>query len=202
MPRSTEIIVARLNENIDWVNNSKHPVIIYDKSTDPKYDSRPRRLTHIETVPIKRDDFGWCASTWLKHIINEYDILADHTVFLQGNQADHGGINLSNFEVDTSQQGFYWLGNQDLSTNSDGSPHGFRQIKPVFERLFGKKCPDKFCFKHGYQFVASRSTIHIKPKCWYEYVLSFFIYYGWETKEQWRSHPERYWDYIVNGRTI
>lgn len=201
MAREVEIVVARLKEDIGWTACSKHPVIIYDRSMDVEVDERPLRLSHIETVSIRRDDFGWSASTWLKHIINEYDKLAYYTVFLQGTLGGHGAIaSLDKLEIDKTRA-FSWLGNQELSTSSDGSPHAFPQIKPVFERLFGRPCPKEFKFKHGYQFWAHRDIIWKKPKIWYQYVLYFFMYYGWETKIQWRSHPERYWDYLVNERT-
>lgn len=84
------IVVAKYNENIDWTQNIKHKITIYDKSENPVLGS----------IPLK--NVGREGETFLYHIVNNYDNLDDVTVFLQANPFDHLQI-LSGWKAITSQ---------------------------------------------------------------------------------------------------
>ena len=77
-----ELVVARYNENLDWINRdpfNKYPVFIYNKGINDNYSVNSK---HIR---IKRlNNVGKCDHTYLYHIIHNYDNLADVTVFLPG----------------------------------------------------------------------------------------------------------------------
>jgi hypothetical protein len=74
---SVKIVVAKYNENVDWIKNIRHPVVVYDKSDTPM----------IGSIPLK--NVGREGETFLRHIVNNYDKLDDVTVFLQGNPFEH-----------------------------------------------------------------------------------------------------------------
>lgn len=75
-----DIIIAQYNENIDFLNEipfSNHNIICYNKGpTTPKCPS----CVKIETLP----NVGKCDHTYLYHIIQNYNNLADINVFLPG----------------------------------------------------------------------------------------------------------------------
>ena len=78
----TEIVIARYNENLDWLKKIK-------KSKDLKitvYNKGPDDIT----IPfIKLPNIGRESHTYLYHIINNYDNLADQTIFCQGDSIFH-----------------------------------------------------------------------------------------------------------------
>ena len=79
---SIELVVARYNESLDWINTNpynKYPVIVYNKGTNSDF-IKPTKLKDV--VPVK--NVGRCDHTYLYHIIQNYDNLADITVFLPG----------------------------------------------------------------------------------------------------------------------
>ncbi len=77
-----EVVVSRYNEKLDWLNDelfNEFPVIIYNKGINDNYENAPNI---IKTV--KLPNVGRCDHTYLYHIIDNYNNLADVTVFLPG----------------------------------------------------------------------------------------------------------------------
>lgn len=66
------VVVAKCKENIDWIYDIQHPVIVYDKSMKP------------EPQFIPRPNIGREAETLLYYIITHYHNLPDAVIFLQG----------------------------------------------------------------------------------------------------------------------
>jgi hypothetical protein len=76
-----EIVVARYNENLKWLNDAsfnKYYIKCYNKGSnnDIKINSA-HEIINLTNV-------GRCDHTYLYHIVNNYDNLADFTVFLPG----------------------------------------------------------------------------------------------------------------------
>lgn len=75
-----KFVIAKYNEDVDWVKHLQHSYIIYDKSDD----------TTINKPFYKSlKNVGREGETFLYHIVNNYDNLDEVTVFLQGNPFDH-----------------------------------------------------------------------------------------------------------------
>jgi len=77
-----QIVVARYNENLDWINEdpyNKYPNIIYNKSDNSDF-SKSQKTRETVSLP----NVGRCDHTYLYHIIKNYDNLANITVFLPG----------------------------------------------------------------------------------------------------------------------
>lgn len=81
---SFEVVIARYNENLDWAEKEfpNEKITIYNKGEDD-----------IKALPnwnvIKLPNIGRESHTYLYHIINNYNNLADRTLFLQGYPYDH-----------------------------------------------------------------------------------------------------------------
>ena len=69
----TEIIIARYNEDISWSNRFHDLRVIYNKGNS--------RITQDD---IFLENMGRETDTFLRHIIRNYDSLADVSIFLQG----------------------------------------------------------------------------------------------------------------------
>jgi hypothetical protein len=87
----TEIVIARYNENLDWLKKIK-------KSKDIKITVYNKGKDDINVPFIKLPNIGRESHTYLYHIINNYNNLADQTVFCQGDPIFHSPdfINLIN----------------------------------------------------------------------------------------------------------
>lgn len=97
MSVSVEIVVARYNEDITWLIPflDNYKIIIYNKGNP---------LTNIDErfIQVHLPNIGREAHTYLYHICENYNHLADVTVFLQGKVDDHlkehfEGINENEF---------------------------------------------------------------------------------------------------------
>ena len=76
-----EVVVARYNEDLSWIETElpNEKVIIYNKGKDDL--NLPSNCKIIKLPNIGRE-----AHTYLYHIINNYNNLAERTLFLQGSQ--------------------------------------------------------------------------------------------------------------------
>lgn len=72
MTQDTLVVISKYNEEVKWVEDIKHPYIIYDKSNNPVKSS------------IHRPNIGREAETLLYYIITNYYSLPKKTIFLQG----------------------------------------------------------------------------------------------------------------------
>ena len=79
-------VVARYNENIDWLNNVINRSIVYNKGTP----------LHIQNE-IMVENKGRESETYLRYIIDHYDSLPDVVVFIQANIEDYIGKNDVNY---------------------------------------------------------------------------------------------------------
>ena len=81
---SIDVVVARYKENIDWLreydDGALGRLFIYNKSDKPVDYSNGRAKYIYRELP----NVGVCDHTYLYHIIENYDDLADVTVFLPG----------------------------------------------------------------------------------------------------------------------
>ena len=79
---SIQLVVARYNEDLEWLKEdpySKYENVIYNKSDNQNFTKSDN--TH-STVNLP--NVGRCDHTYLHHIIENYDNLANITVFLPG----------------------------------------------------------------------------------------------------------------------
>lgn len=75
--KTVDFVVASYKENLDWLKDVKHNIVLYNKNKDNKIPA------------IQLENVGRESHTYLYHIINNYDNLAETTIFCQGNPFDH-----------------------------------------------------------------------------------------------------------------
>lgn len=79
---STEIVVSRYNEDLNWLNNTeffKHPVICYNKGKNENF-TKSKNIKKI----VNYKNVGRCDHTYLYHIVTNFEVLPDVTIFLPG----------------------------------------------------------------------------------------------------------------------
>lgn len=184
-----ELVVAHYTENLNWVRNLPAGLLttIYHKG--------PEELTDWPSVSLP--NVGREAHTYLRHIVNRYDSLAEWTVFCQGKPFDHAydfkktlrelvseslPSDSTRFKPDAIQrQGFYWLGHlidtddnqgnrlfRPWSKNEDG--RGL-DLRGFHRALFDSDGPDCYTFVLGAQFAVHRDVVHQQPVSFYERAL-------------------------------
>jgi len=83
--KEQEIVIARYQEDISWSYVYRDICSIYNKGS--------KKLEYHSENVVQLNNVGREAHTYLYHIINRWDYLADKTLFTQGNIADHIGPN-------------------------------------------------------------------------------------------------------------
>jgi hypothetical protein len=107
----TEIVIARYNEDLSWLKKipKSIKITIYNKGVD-----NIENLEKLKYNIIKLPNVGRESHTYLYHIINNYDKLADKTIFCQGDSIFHSpGFldllkNIKLFEPVQPLSAFYW----------------------------------------------------------------------------------------------
>jgi hypothetical protein len=76
-----DIVIARYNENLEWlleINDENFNIIVYNKGVNDNFI----KLSNMSIFNL--DNVGREGHTYLYHIINDYNNLADITIFLPG----------------------------------------------------------------------------------------------------------------------
>jgi hypothetical protein len=81
-PPSKQIVVARYAEKLEWLKDdpfNKYPVVVYNKGGDDDFTKTKnvKQIVHLDNV-------GREPHAYIYHVINNYDNLADVTIFLAG----------------------------------------------------------------------------------------------------------------------
>ena len=171
---SLELVVARHAEDLNWLRRAPKTVrvTVYNKGVDPGPGA---------VLP----NIGREAHTYLHHIVERYDDLADVTVFCQGKPFDHvpdlhkvlrklaGG--------DLSIDGFLWLGfviDRDDRTGSllfqnwtKNADHHPLPLDVFWKALWGEAAADSCVFYPGGNFMVTRDRVRSRPRAFYEKAL-------------------------------
>lgn len=88
------LVVARYNENVDWVLPYDDIAVVYNKG--------PADIPHFKNMIILKN-IGREGHIYLHHIINAYDNLSERVIFLQGDPFVHNNTIL--FGIDNYEKG-------------------------------------------------------------------------------------------------
>jgi len=176
-------VIAKYKEDVSWCNKLQNK-IVYDKSDG--------------SMP----NVGREASTYLRYIIDHYDNLPSHVVFLQGNPFDHVSIPIdftATPQVDYCKPFF-----KDLNTEPVDYYQGLH-IREYFMQIFGKPPPNILDVSYGAQYIVPKMCILQHPIEFYKKLLSmlkndsyehahYYNTYDPESLNAWTM--ERLWYYI------
>ena len=168
-----QIVVARYNEDIEWIKPFPN-VLIYNKGTS---------LTTDFTNVIQLKNVGREGHTYYKHIYDNYEKLADYTIFLQGYPYDHssGIVNDINAIIDNriSIENFKFLSGYISRCKLSGCGlHPGLPLKEVYENIFNEKKEDTYSFEFGCgaQFAVSKQRILERSREFYLKIVKLLEY--------------------------
>jgi hypothetical protein len=207
------IVVARFNENLEWLKSIKYPFTVYNKGDE------------IDIPSIRLENIGRESHTYITHIINNYDNLDDWTCFLQGNPEYHSnffisgdnyysfnkGDNLNNLNCvwkknDTNKhldffnlipekiEGIYFISHYISFCDRKGYPeHPNLDIDKFLNEFFPEKKDNIIRFSVGAQFIVPKKLILKHSK---EFYIKIYNYIINNYESPWVL--ERVWDLIFN----
>lgn len=167
------IVVARYNEDVEWTKQFSN-VLIYNKG-------HPLGNGYNE---IFLDNVGREGHTYYKHICDNYDKLADYTIFLQGRPFDHSPNLISNLNKYINNKelniDFDFLSEYILHSSLDVEHVAHIWCKNIhrdWEFVFGVSSDNQECiFGAGGQFIVSKNKILKNKKEFYEKIVKMLEY--------------------------
>lgn len=179
---SIQLVVARYTDNLQWITEppfSSHPYIVYNKGPNESF-IKTSMLQKIVSLP----NVGRDMHTFLYHIINNYDTLADNTVFLldtlfradrlvrakamvQAVEQTHSsvfGYRGGNFNMNQLD----WIYN--FKIGDDDPNFKLAEVRPFgkwFEHMFTNG-EQNMCISWNCLISITREDIIKKPKSYYE----------------------------------
>ena len=170
-----EVVIARFQEDLQWLHSVRGWVLtVYNKGEPVAPDSLP---WGCEQIPL--ENWGREAGTYLHHIVENYDQLADFTAFVQGHPFDHNPESVTELNADLFGRDFSFFSIHShggelgefgavVRCQRDGSPHHGGLAIPQMAERHGVSVPDEgWVFSPGAQFVVSRRAIHRHPVGFY-----------------------------------
>lgn len=140
-----ELVVAHFNEDLSWIPK-EHQVSIYSKGEPAK---------HHRSLPLP--NIGREGHTFVTHIIECWNCLADVTIFVQGDPLFHCELLLK--RLDQEVEWFEWMTDMVFKCNADGTPDWDQDVGSWYEKLMGREFPGEVSFGVGGQFAATRECI-------------------------------------------
>lgn len=165
------IVVARYNENVNWTKEFQN-VIIYNKGNKLNDNYNEIMLNNV----------GREGHTYYKHIYDNYENLADYTIFLQGNPFDHSPNIISDLKKYIENKDlnidFEFLSSWIIDCNLTRCIHHANlPLATTYEKIFNiKKSDITFKFGAGAQFIVSKKSILKKPKEFYLNIVKILEY--------------------------
>jgi hypothetical protein len=178
-----DLIIARYNEDISWVSKldkTKFNIFIYNKG--PKLDG-------YETIDLP--NFGRESETYLHHIVNNYDNISEHTIFLQGNPLEHitglSEFGYSDIQKDCDYQNYdfdkcsnylteflnsFTFDNEIVLLSTKHSDMGYLDEKTKLINLLKLNNEINY-FTPGAQFIINKQLITNKPLVFWKNLHAF-----------------------------
>lgn len=161
--RTKEVVVAWFRENIGWIRSYELQNIttVYCKGGGTIHpDAGLRRCVELPNV-------GREGHTYLQHIVDNYDSLADVTFFLQGDCVDHANKAIySRVAACDDVDWFLPLSSRSLTMNdfqcSCWSDDGRDLMSAMYNDMFESAAPKYVSFGPGAIFAASRAAIRFR----------------------------------------
>ena len=157
-----ETVVAWYTEDLSWVDVDDASVVVYIKNgVDIRgtFANLPWRFVSLPNV-------GREGHTYLHHIVENYDRLADLTVFLQGDPAPHMIPGVLGMVPKLRPEDVKWYLNLASSrmVKMQGVecpfwPEGARLTTALYDTLFESPVPKTVTFGAGAMFAVTRDAI-------------------------------------------
>ncbi|NJK92764.1 MAG: DUF3431 domain-containing protein [Blastochloris sp.] len=209
---SIELVVARYQESLAWLNNIPRSLQVHILNKDDSGKADPELPHHLQTTPRLQTlpNCGRESHSYLTHIVENYQNLADLSVFAQGHPFDHcADFHTILRDLERRKmppETFHWLG---FILDWD-DPKGHRlfrawsknpeqeelDLSGFFQKLFHQDCPPRLTFFPRRPVYRHRDVIHRRSLEFYRQALELSLRFP-----QAAHCFERCWDRVfqVNG---
>lgn len=192
---SKEIIIAKYNEDVSWINsiNNDIKIIIYRKDGI----SEP-----INNNTFLLENIGREIHSYIYHIFTNYENLSNYLIFSQGNPFDHfeNIIDMVNGDIHDWNKyaslyydgfwGFHWnsigtmwkmdnskqFNGYSLICQNNGYPQATQEyninLDKTWNKIFNQPPPLEYEFIPGAHFIIDKKLIYSKPKDFYKCILN------------------------------
>lgn len=161
------LIVARHNEDLNWIKKIKFKYIVYNKGKDdlPKWVKNVIKLPNIDRKAV----------TYLTQIIDRYSSLPGYSVFVQGNPFDHSKNLIEIIDSFDDRNSFFDLSDINCSSGRFGNKTHFEtKVSESAQKIFADEITN-FGFGKGAQFIVSKEVILYRPKKFYERIFELML---------------------------
>jgi len=202
-----QIIISRYNEDISWIHSFRDISLIYNKGIN-NIDSNIFNVVQLKNV-------GRESHTYLYHIVNNYEKLAENTIFFQGNISDHKILNMTdylnnnkitahfeNIPFDKLKSNIQHKGkwqkeyNNGVMLKESLTPYNW--LKNVIGIVFEENI-DIIKVIWGANFAVSKDLIKSKPKSFYQNILRYIEHH---VNPELGHYIERSWYIFFNFNFI
>jgi len=198
-----QMVVARYNENLEWLLPFKDICIIYNKGNNDII------LNKFNSISLP--NYGRESHTYLYHIITNYDCLADKTIFFQGKINDHKILSMEEYFNNDDFTGKFdkldinifkrkithenkWKIEYDSGNMRRSKYTPFYWLKNIVGLNFNENENLKIVW--GANFAVSKNLILQKPKVFYEDLLRYLDFH---VNPEEGHFFERAWYTILNN---
>lgn len=144
-PKDLQLVINRYDEDVSWSDVFDKVRVIYDKSPVVLNSSQ---ASHV----VPTDNVGREANTYLKHIVQNYDRLANRTVFMHGTPPGCGFF----FANSNKETGNHMMANISVIDYMTSEEHMFAPITMVFNKNLSL-CATRLGFADVPAFTSSPS---------------------------------------------
>jgi hypothetical protein len=191
--KTADLVIARYKESLDWLDEYKDirfkNVFIYNKSNSPAGECTNE---YADCIVKNLPNVGVCDHTYLHHIVENYDRLADVTIFAPGSanlqhkkdifkfttdralMTKNTVMNVYKFDIDVEEAMYNFRMVNYIGAspeNNDGNNFNNYPASPTpFGVWFKQYFPEVHTRYSTFLgiFAASRDTIRQRPKAFYE----------------------------------
>jgi len=204
--KNYQIVVARYNENIEWLIPFKDITIVYNKG------NKDLVLNKFDTIHL--ENIGREGHTYLYHIINNYDNLANKTIFFQGKIDDHKILDIEDyfndmegfigkfklFKADDLKNYIKHFGKWKIDYENGNMKRSLYTPYDWIFNIIGVTNDKEFInIVWGANFSVSKELILKKPKSFYQNIIKFLDYH--KNPEE-GHYLERSWNMIFNNNIL
>ncbi|KAL8831812.1 MAG: hypothetical protein Q9170_005140 [Blastenia crenularia] len=210
-----EIVVSHYNEDLSWLKEHSKECCIYSKGGSNNVPPLPFTFTPLPNI-------GREGHTFLHHIVNQYDELANASIFVQGRIDDHVDITLAEMKeralhTSPGQVRTYPFRELELFDHWEGIPWDqypcwkrwssmeTAGMKATPLELFqdyiteNDRVPVAVGFAPGAIFAVRKETIHRHSKAYYERLLQrMFLGDMAHVNPETGHYMERFWLAMLN----
>lgn len=165
------VIISRYNEPVEWVKKLKCDYIIFNKGDKLNDTEIPQEKI------IELENWGRESETFLRYICQNYDKLADETIFLQANPFDHFPETIDYINSELKYNELVGLGPSTECDLSGFPSYPNLPLSTVINPMIPKFSLEKIPFTAGAQWVVNKKFIHNKTHRWWRSLYGLFSFY-------------------------